>query len=53
MGTGKQYDEESAADEPGIPKGTLGTWLHKARAGETDTGTGTRSPDESLILKTV
>ncbi len=65
MGTGKQYDEEfkkqavklakeignkAAADELGIPKGTLGTWLHKARAGEIDTGTVTCSPEESLNL---
>ena len=65
MGTGKQYDEEykkqavklakeignkAAAEELGIPKGTLGTWLRKARAGEIDTGTGTRSPEESLNL---
>lgn len=65
MGTGKQYDEEfkkqaiklakevgnkAAAEELGIPKGTLGTWLQKARAGEIDTGSGTRSPEESLNL---
>ena len=65
MGTGKQYDEEykkqavklamevgnkSAAEELGIPKGTLGTWLRKARAGEIDTGSGTRTADESLNL---
>ncbi len=65
MGTGKQYDEEykkqavklakeignkAAAEELGIPKGTLGTWLRRARAGEIDTGTGTRSPEESLNL---
>ncbi len=63
MVTGKQYDEEykkqavklakeignkAAAEELGIPKGTLGTWLRKARAGEIDTSTGTRSPEESL-----
>ena len=63
MGTGRQYDEEfkkqavklakeignkAAAEELGIPKGTLGTWLNRARAGEIDTGAGTRSPDESL-----
>ena len=56
MGTGRQYDEEfkkqavklakeignkAAAEELGIPKGTLGTWLSKARAGELDTGAGT------------
>ncbi len=65
MGTGKQYDDEfkkeavklakevgnnAAAKELGIPKGTLGTWLRKARDGEIDTGTGTRSPEESLNL---
>lgn len=63
MGTGKQYDEEfkkqavklakeignkAAADELGIPKGTLRTWLSKSRAGKIDTGTGTRYPEESL-----
>ena len=65
MGTGKQYDEEfkkqavklamevgnkSAAEELGIPKGTLETWLRKARAGEIDSGSGTRTADESLNL---
>lgn len=65
MGTAKQYDEEikkqaiklakeignkAAADELGIPKGTLGTWLRKIRSGEIDTGLGTRSPEDSLNL---
>ena len=65
MGTGRQYDEEfkkqaiklgkevgikGAAEELGIPKGTLGTWLKKARTGEIDTGSGTRTPEESLNL---
>ena len=65
MGTEKQYDEKfkkeavklakevgnnAAAKELGIPKGTLGTWLRKARAGEIDTGSGTRSPEEALNL---
>lgn len=65
MGTVRQYDEEfkrqaiklakengskAAAEELGIPKGTLGTWMKKARAGEIDTGSGTRSPEESLNL---
>ena len=65
MGTGRQYDEEfkkqaillakeigsaAAATELGIPKGTLGTWVHKAKAGEIDTGSGTRKPEESLNL---
>lgn len=30
--------------------GTLGTWLSKARAGEIDTGKGTRVPEESLNI---
>ena len=65
MGTGRQYNEEfkkqaillakeignaAAATELGIPKGTLGTWVHKAKAGEIDTGSGTRKPEESLNL---
>lgn len=65
MGTGRQYDEEfkkqavklakeigskAAAEELGIPKGTLGTWVNKARTGEIDSGTGTRSPEESLNI---
>lgn len=65
MGTGKQYDEEfkkqavklakevgnrAAAKELGIPCSTLGTWQRKAKNGEIDTGSGTRSPEESLNL---
>lgn len=65
MGTGRQYNEEfkkqaillakeignaAAATELGIPKGTLGTWVHKAKAGEIDTGSGTRNPEESMNL---
>ena len=64
-GTGRQYNEEfkkqaillakeignaAAATELGIPKGTLGTWVHKAKAGEIDTGSGTRTPEESMNL---
>ena len=65
MGTGRQYNEEfkkqaillakeignaAAAKELGIPKGTLGTWVHKAKTGEIDTGSGTRKPEEPLNL---
>ena len=65
MGTGRQYDDEfkkqaiklakeigskAAADELGIPKGTLGTWLRKARTGEIDTGSRTRTPEESMNI---
>ena len=63
METGKQYDEEfkkqaiklakeigtkAAADELRIPKGTLGTWVQKARIGEIDTGKASLTSDESL-----
>ena len=34
----------------GIPKGTLGTWVNKAKVGEIDTGSGTRTPEESMNL---
>ena len=65
MGTGRQYDEDfkkqavmlakeigntAAAKELGIPKGTLGTWIYKAKVGEIDTGSGTRTPEESMNL---
>ena len=65
MGTGRQYDEEfkkqaillakevgnaAAAKELGIPKGTLGTWVNKTKVGEIDTGSGTRTPEESMNL---
>ena len=63
MGTGRQYDEKykeeavklakeigtkRAAEEIGIPKGTLGGWVKKAKDGEIDTGS--RSPVESLSI---
>lgn len=65
MGTGRQYDEEfklqaiklaketgtqKAAKELGIPEGTLGGWVRKAKDGKIDTGCGSRSPEESLNL---
>lgn len=65
MGTGKQYDKEfkkqaikvakeignkASADELGVPKGTLGTWLRKARSGEIDIGSGTRLPEDQLNI---
>lgn len=65
MGTGRQYDEKfkveavklakeigtkSAAEELGIPKGTLGGWVKKAKYGEIDTGIGSRKPEEALNL---
>ena len=61
--TGRQYDEKfkleaiklakeigtkRAAEELGIPKGTLGCWMKKAKEGEIDTVVGSRSPEEAL-----
>ncbi|MDE5558249.1 MAG: transposase [Ruminococcus sp.] len=65
IGTGRKYDEKfkveavkiakeigtkQAAEELGIPKGTLGGWLKKEREGKIDTGSGIRKPEESLSL---
>ena len=65
MGTGRQYDEKfkveavklaretgikCAAEELCIPEGTLGGWVRKAREGEIDIGSGSRSPGEALNL---
>ena len=65
MSTVKQYDEEfkkqaiklakeignkASANELGIPKGTLGTWLRQAQSGEIDTGLVTRSPEDTLNI---
>ena len=46
----KEIGNKTAADEPGIPKGTLETRLRKARSGEIDIGSGTRSPEDSMNL---
>lgn len=65
MGTVRQYDEKfkseaiklakeigtkKASEELGIPKNTLGGWISKAKKGEIDTGSGSRSPGEALNL---
>lgn len=65
MSTERKYDEEFkrqaiklakevgtriAVEELGVPKSTLLTWIRKAKAGGIDTGSGTRSPEESLNL---
>ena len=65
MGSERKYDNEfkkqavklakevgtnAAVAELGIPKSTLLTWVRKAKAGEIDTGSGTRLPEESLNL---
>ena len=65
MRTIRQYDEEfkkqaiklakeigvkATAEELEIPKGTLGTWMKKAREGQIDTGVGSRSTEEALNI---
>ena len=37
-----------AALELGIPKGTVGGWVHKAKIGEIDLGVGQQSPQSGL-----
>lgn len=46
----KEIGNKAAANELGIPKGTLGTWLRRARNGEIDTGSGMRSSEDSLNI---
>ncbi|MCD7958748.1 MAG: transposase, partial [Ruminococcus sp.] len=46
----KEIGNKVAANELGIPKGTLETWLRRARNGEIDTGSGMRSPEDSLNI---
>ena len=66
MGTGRQYNEEfkkqaillakeignaAAATELGIPKGTLGTWVHKAKAGHQESLNEPHHPRPELPLR--
>lgn len=46
----KKVGTKRAADELGIPKNTLGTWVHKAKKGETDPGEGNQTPETALTL---
>jgi len=46
----KEVRNKTAADELGIPKGTLGGWIHKAKEGEIDAGFGMRTAEEPLNL---
>ena len=45
-----EIGNKGACEELGIPKGTLSTWIGKARTGEIDMGAGTRSPGEALSI---
>ncbi len=46
----KEVGSKRAAEELGIPKNTLGTWLHKAKTGEVDPGLGKQTPETALTL---
>ena len=46
----KEVGSKRAAEELGIPKNTLGTWLHKAKTGEADPGAGKQAPETALTL---
>ena len=46
----KEVGTKTAVEELCIPKSTLLTWMSKAKAGEIDTGSGTRTCEESLNL---
>lgn len=46
----KEVGNKRAADELGIPKNTLGTWVHKAKKGEIDSGAGNQTPETALTL---
>ena len=44
----REIGNKKAADELGIPSGTLGGWTHAAKYGGIDTGKGTQTPKTAL-----
>lgn len=46
----KEVGTKRASEELGIPKNTLGTWVHKAKKGELDPGKGEQTPETALTL---
>ena len=46
----KEVGRKRAAEEHGIPKNILGTWLNKAKTGEVDPGAGEQTPETALTL---
>lgn len=46
----KEIGNKKAADELGVPYGTLYGWIKAAKKGILNIGQGTRSPDEGLSL---
>ena len=46
----KEVGTKRAAEELGIPKNTLGTWVYKVKKGEIDPGAGNQTPETALTL---
>ncbi len=46
----KEVGTKRASEELGVPKNTLGTWVHKAKKGEVDPGKGEQMPGTALTL---
>jgi len=46
----KEIGTKRTAEELGVPKNTLGTWVHKAKKGEVDPGKGKQAPEIALTL---
>lgn len=46
----KELGTKRAAEELGIPNGTLSGWVHAAKKGELDVGKGERTPQEAMTL---
>lgn len=46
----KEVGNKKAAEELGVPKGTIGTWRHKATQGEMDLGLGQQTPKSALTM---
>ena len=46
----REVGNQQAALDLGVPAGTIGTWVHKAKIGEIDLGPGQQSPKGALTL---
>ena len=46
----KEIGNKAAADELGIPISTIGTWVYKAKQGDIDVGSESRSVEDALNI---
>ena len=46
----KEVGTKRASEELGVPKNTLGTWVHKAKKRETNSGKDEQTPETALTL---